>query len=144
MTNGVLSREERLALLATARTDELIELADACLTDAPAPTVLVAPEVGCVSAQVRDPILHERFLIGDVLACRAEVEVDGVRGWAMRLGDDLAAVLAMAVLDAVAESGRDASGAVGQLCARVAARRLADEAEEWAQLAPTIVEFEEL
>ncbi|MDF2257000.1 phosphonate C-P lyase system protein PhnG [Streptantibioticus ferralitis] len=144
LSNGRLSREERCALLAAATADELIELADICLAEGPDPVVVVAPEVGCVSAQVREPIVRQRFLIGDVLACRAEVELDGVRGWAMRLGDDRAAALAMAVLDAAAESGRDAAGGIARLCERVAARMRCEEAEEWAQLAPTIVEFEEL
>jgi alpha-D-ribose 1-methylphosphonate 5-triphosphate synthase subunit PhnG len=139
-----LSREERWALLATAGGDELIELADMCLDSAPEFAVILPPEVGCVSAQVRDPILRERFLLGDVLACRAEVEVNGVRGWAMRLGDDRAAVLAMAILDAAAETGPDLADAVEHLCQRLAQRLRRADDEEWAELAPTVVEFEEL
>ncbi|MER7083169.1 phosphonate C-P lyase system protein PhnG, partial [Saccharopolyspora kobensis] len=95
-----MNREQRAALLAVAEPDELIELADACLATGSAPTVLVAPEVGCVSVQVREPVVRDRFLLGDVLACRAEVELDGSRGWSMRLGDDRAAALAAAILDA--------------------------------------------
>jgi alpha-D-ribose 1-methylphosphonate 5-triphosphate synthase subunit PhnG len=139
-----LSREERWALLAAAGGDELIELADMCLEGAPEFAVILPPEVGCVSAQVRDPILRERFLLGDVLACRAEVEVDGVRGWAMRLGDDRAAVLAMAILDAAAETGPDRADEVERLCQRLAQRLRRADDEEWAELAPTVVEFEEL
>ncbi|MEU6270609.1 phosphonate C-P lyase system protein PhnG [Saccharopolyspora shandongensis] len=138
-----MNREQRAALLAVAEPAEVIELADACLEAAPPPKVLVAPEVGCVSVQVREPIVRDRFLLGDVLACRAEVELDGARGWAMRLGDDRAAALAAAILDAAVESGR-ARTEVDELCARVAERQRLAEDTEWAELAPTIVEFEEL
>ena len=139
-----MDRAQRCGLLAEAEAGELRELADGCLADGADVRVLVAPEVGCVSTQVREPVAGERFLIGDILACRAEVELAGHRGWAMRLGDDRAAVLAAAVLDAEAEAGRPMAAAVDALCHAVA-RRLADRHDrEWAELAPTIVEFEEL
>lgn len=139
-----LTRARRCELLALAEADELRTLADACLADGVEVRVLVAPEVGVVSAQVREPVAQERFLLGDVLACRAEVELAGNRGWAMRLGDDRAAVLAAAVLDAEVEAGRARAVEVDRLCRAVAARKAEREEREWTELAPTIVEFEEL
>jgi alpha-D-ribose 1-methylphosphonate 5-triphosphate synthase subunit PhnG len=151
-----LSREERWALLAAARPSELIGLADTCLGAASAFQVVVPPQVGCVSAQVREPILRERFLLGDVLACSAEVELDGHRGWALRFGDDRAAVLAMAIVDAAACAWLPDGGAapgdgndgvadeIDRLCDELAGRQRDTEAAEWAELAPTVVEFEEL
>ena len=141
---GEGSREERAGLLALAGNAELVALADGCLADGAQLTVLVPPEVGCVATEVREPVGHERFLLGDVLACRAEVELAGTRGWAMRLGDDRVAVLAAAVCDAEAEADRPMAGEVAALCRRVAAREAAAEAAEWAVLAPTVVAFEEL
>lgn len=140
----VLGREERCGLLAEARPEELRELADRCLADGARVVVTRAPEVGCVSTQVREPVAAQRFLLGDVLACRAEVELAGERGWAMRLGDDRAAVLAAAVLDAEAAAGRPHAEDVDALCRRVARQRAEELAREWAELAPTVVEFEEL
>ncbi|MBK1783019.1 phosphonate C-P lyase system protein PhnG [Prauserella cavernicola] len=140
----VVSREQRCGLLADAEPDELRALADECLADGGDVRVLVGPEVGFVTAQIREPVAAERFLLGDVLTCRAEVELDGHRGWAMRLGDDRAAVLAAAVLDAEAEAGRPHAEAVHRLCAHVAGRRADRDDAEWAELAPTVVEFEEL
>ena len=136
--------EDRAALLALADPLELIGLADACLAAGDRPRVLVAPEVGCVATQVREPIAGERFLLGDVLACRAEVELDGARGWAMHLGDNRAAVLAAAICDAEVQAARPRAADVAALCRRVADRVAAEEAAEWAELAPTVVEFEEL
>ncbi|GHJ36988.1 hypothetical protein Sm713_25970 [Streptomyces sp. TS71-3] len=131
-------------MLARADRDELIASADACLADGAQVRILVAPEVGCITAQVREPVLAQRFVAGDVLACRAEVELAGHRGWAMRLGDDRAAVLAAAVLDAEVQAERPGAEEVDALCRRVALRLERRDAEEWAELAPTVVEFEEL
>lgn len=139
-----LSREERLGLLASATADELLAAADTCLAAADSFAVVTSPTVGCVPTQVREPVMRERFLLGDVLACTAEVEFNGVRGWAMRLGDDRAATLAMAVLDAAGAFSADLARPIDELCARVADRVRDADAAEWAELAPTIVEFEEL
>ncbi|MFI5613067.1 phosphonate C-P lyase system protein PhnG [Amycolatopsis sp. NPDC051903] len=139
-----LGREERCGLLAEAEPGELRALADACLADGAEVRVLLAPEVGCVQTQVREPVAGERFLLGDVLACRAEVELAGHRGWAMRLGDDRAAALAAAVLDAEVQAGRPRASEVDELCREVARRLVEREEREWAELAPTVVEFEEL
>ena len=139
-----LNRAQRCGLLAKAETEELHVLADACLADGTDVGVLVAPEVGLVSVQVREPVAEERFLLGDVLTCRAEVELAGHRGWAMRLGDDRVAVLAAAVLDAEVEAGRPHAAQVHRLCQAVAAREAERQDREWAELAPTVVEFEEL
>ena len=143
MTKAI-TREERLALLAEAAGDELIGAADACLAAASSFAVITPPSVGCVTAQVREPVLRQRFFLGDVLACTAEVEFDGVRGWAMRLGDDRAAVLAMAVLDAAAACSPGLANEVDALCERAAERSRGADAAEWAELSPTIVQFEEL
>jgi alpha-D-ribose 1-methylphosphonate 5-triphosphate synthase subunit PhnG len=140
----VITREERLALLATASGDELIDAADACLAAASSFAVVTPPAVGCVPTQVREPVRRQRFFLGDVLACTAEVEFDGVRGWAMRLGDDRAAALAMAVLDAAAACSPDLAQQIDALCARAAERAGEADATEWAELSPTIVQFEEL
>ncbi|WP_214366872.1 phosphonate C-P lyase system protein PhnG [Pseudonocardia sp. H11422] len=139
-----MRRERRAELLALADPEELLALADRCLADGVRPTVLVAPEVGCIATEVVDPVAADRFLLGDVLACRAEVELAGTRGWAMRLGDDRAAVLAAAVCDAEAAAGGSATPEVDALCIRVAEREAARSAAEWEALAPTVVAFEEL
>lgn len=138
------SCEERAGLLALARREELVGLADTCLADGVPPRVLRAPEAGCVATQVTEPIAGERFLLGDVLAVQTEVELGGARGWSMRLGDDRVAVLAAAICDAEVQAGRPHAADVLALCGRVAAREAAAEAAEWARLAPTVVEFEEL
>ncbi|TCN50734.1 alpha-D-ribose 1-methylphosphonate 5-triphosphate synthase subunit PhnG [Rhodococcus sp. SMB37] len=144
MTSHTYSRERLAELLAVAPEEDLVSTADACLSDGAALTVLTTPEIGCIATQVREPIGHVRFFLGNVLACHAEVRLDGTRGWAMRMGDDRAAVLAAAVCDAEVAAGRPNAGHVLDLCARIEAELGRADAEEWAHIAPTIVQFEEL
>lgn len=144
MITHVYSRERITELLAAAPAHELVELADACLSDGAELAVLTSPEVGSVAARVREPIAHDHFFLGDVLACRAEVSLAGARGWAMRMGDNRAATLAAAICDAEVHGERPQADRIRQLCARVEENHHLAEADEWARLAPTVVQFEEL
>ncbi|HSL58535.1 MAG TPA: phosphonate C-P lyase system protein PhnG, partial [Acidimicrobiales bacterium] len=106
MPPTTLTRERRAELLAAAPAESLIALAERCLADGTDPVVVAGPEVGMVMLTVREPVARERFHLGEVLVTRAEVELDGARGWAMRAGDDRLATLAAAVLDAEVEARR--------------------------------------
>jgi alpha-D-ribose 1-methylphosphonate 5-triphosphate synthase subunit PhnG len=144
--NGTLTREERCDLLAAAEHEEIVPLAERLLADgsAPAPTVVKAPETGMVVLQVREPVEDSRFYLGEVLVTECEVEVGGVAGWSMREGDDRVAALAAALLDAVAAAGLPATAEIDALCDRIAERRAASDAAEWAEIRSTTVAFEEL
>jgi alpha-D-ribose 1-methylphosphonate 5-triphosphate synthase subunit PhnG len=147
-----LTADRRAELLALAKENDLVELAERCLhaaadntsDDAPQTTVIEPPTVGTIPLSVREPVVGERFILADVLATQAEVEHRGHRGWAMRLGDNTTATLAAAICDAEAASGAELAAEVEQLCRRTE-RNLADRAAaEWEELARTEVRFEEL
>lgn len=141
---AALDRDRRCELLAATDAPGLVTLAERCLDDGATVTVVAGPEVGTVALQVRDPIVGERFFLGEALVTRVEVGLDGARGWAMRMGSDRVAALAAAVLDAEVEAGRPRAGEVDALC-RSTDRALAAAADaEWDDLAPTEVRFEEL
>lgn len=137
------TREWRSEQLAFADASDLVELADRCLAVGRT-RVTRDPAVGTVSLSVREPVVGERFLLADVLATRAEVDHRGVRGWAMRLGDDKEATVAAAICDAEASTGTGLTEEIDALCAQTERRRREREAAEWAELAPTEVRFEEL
>ncbi|MDR1205287.1 MAG: phosphonate C-P lyase system protein PhnG [Peptococcaceae bacterium] len=67
--------------------------------------LLKAPEKTMILLNVREPVRQSRFYLGEALAVHCMVEVDGVRGAAAQLGDDLQKVQAAAILDA-AHTGR--------------------------------------
>ncbi len=140
----VLTREERSELLALAGGDPLRSLADAVLATCPPPVVLDGPTVGTAPCIVREPVQSIRFALIDVLVTRAEVELEGSRGWAMRLGDDRLATLAAAVCDAEVERHGPLAGDVLALCALTAHDDAERRSRQWAELNPTIVSFEEL
>jgi len=136
-------RERRCELLALAKSAEIVDLAERCIAAAPV-KVLAGPEVGMVMLQVREPVVRERFYLGEVLVTRAEVERSGTRGWAMRMGDDRVATLAAAICDAEVERGGDLAGEILDLCDRIAERAAHQRADEWSEIAPTRVRFEGL
>ena len=137
-------RDRRTELLAVADRSALLDLADRCLARGPKPVIVSPPTTGMVLLEVREPVEHLRFHLGDVVVTRAEVAVHGARGWSMRLGDDRKATLAAAICDAEAEGGGSFTDRVVALCEETAAQQRRAQTEEWDELAPTEVSFEEL
>ena len=140
-----ISTERRAELLARAPGAALIALAEQSIEERGAsPTVIAGPETGMVMMTVREPIARERFHLGEVLVTRAEVEVDGHRGWSMRLGDDRVAALAAAILDAeVAAEGSFAADVI-DLCLLTEELDADRDESEWDELGPTRVHFDEI
>lgn len=139
-----MNATERSELLAIAEADDVIALAERCLDVYGDPNVLITPETGLVVMQVREPVCTERFHLGEVVVTRAEVEIYGHRGWSMRLGHDRVATLGAAVCDAVAAGAGPLATDIAALCELTRERRARRLADEWNEIAPTLVEFEEL
>lgn len=146
-----LSREQRTELLAIADSDALQLLADRALKYTFVSESLVItkkPETGLVMMQVREPVCMERFYLGEIAATRAEVLIDKEKGWAIRLGTDKAAVLGAAILDAVCEINNEylseLQNDVFTLCVETARIESNSAFNEWNEIFPTIVNFEEL
>jgi alpha-D-ribose 1-methylphosphonate 5-triphosphate synthase subunit PhnG len=131
-------------LLAVAEASELIALADELLATHGDPTLVIAPEIGLVMMEVREPVCEERFHLGEVVVTRAEVVIAGHTGWAMRLGTDRVATLAAAICEAIGSSDLADRHLVHRLCERTARHHEAKLATEWEQLAATEVRFEEM
>ncbi len=136
--------ERRAELLAEADDVAVRELAEHCLRLLGEPVIVTPPETGIVMMQVREPIVRERFHLGEVVVTRADVELAGHRGWSIRPGTDRVATLAAAICDAAAQSGGEIAADVERLCAETARSIERSEADLATTLRPTIVEFEEL
>lgn len=143
-------REALGGLLALADPEQLCALADSVLAGstlagaAGSFQITRAPTTGVLVSQVREPIASHRFIAGDLVASTAEVVLDEAAGWGMRLGDDRAAALAQAVLDAEVLRRGGRTDAVLSLALGTAERLRAERVAEWDRLTPTIVEFEEI
>jgi alpha-D-ribose 1-methylphosphonate 5-triphosphate synthase subunit PhnG len=67
--------------------------------------ILKGPEKTMILIQIREPVRQGRFYLGEALAAHCIVELDGVRGAAVQLGDDLRRAEASAILDAAHTGG---------------------------------------
>lgn len=141
---GALTVERRTELLARSDAAEVVELAETCIDRVGMPTVLTGPDVGTVMMRVREPVVGERFDLGEVVVVRTEVDVAGKRGWSMRLGTDRVASLAAAVCEAAASADERCAADVDALCRLTAERQRTAATDEWSELAETEVHFEEL
>jgi alpha-D-ribose 1-methylphosphonate 5-triphosphate synthase subunit PhnG len=127
-----------------AEAADVIALASLCLRDDPDVTVTKTPRVGVVVTQVREPVAEQRFILGDLMACQAEVNRRGVYGWSTRLGSDTLAVLSAAILAAEFTADGPRRAEIEELVDRTERTRAAQRAAEWERLTPSIVEFEEI
>lgn len=134
----------RAAMLAQAEPEALAAVADQCLAAAPMPDIHHGPATGTVVLTVREPVETTRFHLGEVLVTRCQLEHRGVTAWAMRMGDHRAATLAAAICDAEAQANGPATAAVERLVAETREQLDTERAEEWSELEPTIVAFEEM
>ena len=66
---------------------------------------LKKPEKTMVLLQVKEPVKQSRFYLGEMLAVHCIVELEGVRGAAVLMGDDFSKAEAAAVLDAAHSGG---------------------------------------
>ena len=55
--------------------------------------------------KMREPVKQSLFYIGEVIVCEAAVEIDGVQGAAVLMGDDAEKTLGMAIIDAAVNKG---------------------------------------
>jgi alpha-D-ribose 1-methylphosphonate 5-triphosphate synthase subunit PhnG len=109
-----------------------------------AAALLKGPEKTMVLLQVREPVRRGRFYLGELLAARCVVELDGVRGAAVLMGDDLGKAKDAAVLDAAHSGGFPGFTLVEPDLLRLEEARLAGLAEEAADIRKTQVSFQAL
>lgn len=69
------------------------------------PVIVKEPAKTLVMIKLRDPVKQGTFFLGEVIACEAAVEIDGVPGVAVMMGDDAEKVLDMAIIDAAVNLG---------------------------------------
>jgi len=64
------------------------------------PVIVKEPEKTLTMIKLRDPVKQGMFYIGEVIVCEAAVEIDGVQGVSVLMGDDADKALDMAIIDA--------------------------------------------
>ncbi len=67
--------------------------------------IIKEPNKTLAMIKMREPVKESLFYIGEVLVCEAIVELDGIKGIAVTMGDDLKKTLDMAIIDAAYNKG---------------------------------------
>ena len=69
------------------------------------PVIVKEPGKTLAMIKLRDPVKEGVFYIGEVIVCEASVEIDGVQGISVLMGDDAEKALDMAIIDAAVNKG---------------------------------------
>ena len=69
------------------------------------PVIVKEPGKTLTMIKMREPVRQSLFYIGEVIVCEAAVEIDGVKGVAVAMGDDAEKALNMAIIDAAINKG---------------------------------------
>jgi alpha-D-ribose 1-methylphosphonate 5-triphosphate synthase subunit PhnG len=69
------------------------------------PVIVKEPGKSLTMIKMREPVRQSLFYIGEVIVCEASVEIDGVKGIAVLMGDDTEKTLDMAIIDAAVNKG---------------------------------------
>jgi len=89
-----------------AKTDSrVIEALSADIQKTCRPVIVKEPGKTLAMIRMREPVKQSLFYIGEVIVCEAVVEIDGIQGVAVVMGDDEAKTLDMAIIDAAINLG---------------------------------------
>ena len=69
------------------------------------PVIIKEPGKTLTMIKTREPVKQSLFYLGEVIVCEAVVEIDGVKGIAVAMGDDTEKTLDMAIIDAAVNKG---------------------------------------
>ena len=69
------------------------------------PVVMKGPGKTLAMIKMREPVSQSLFYIGEVIVCEAAVEIDGVQGVCVLMGDDIEKTLDIAIIDAACSKG---------------------------------------
>ena len=103
--------------------------------------LLKKPEKTMILLKIREPVKGSRFYLGEALAAHCVVEIDGVRGASVQLGDDMEKTLSAAVLDAAHTGNFPGFELVEGELMELDASRVAEAAEVASAVRATQVRF---
>ena len=89
-----------------ARSDrETVAALSADIQKFHSPVIVKEPGKTLTMIKMREPVKQSLFYIGEVIVCEASVEIDGVQGVAVAMGEDAEKILDMAIIDAAVNKG---------------------------------------
>lgn len=99
-----MEKKRLFAILAKASRETVFELSEEIQKNH---GITIIKELGKTLAMIkmREPVKESLFYIGEVIVCEAVVELEGVKGMAVTMGDDTEKTLHMAIIDAAVNKG---------------------------------------
>lgn len=138
-----MEREVRLQAISLSDTENLVTIADEILGTIEV-EVVRGPTVGLLMVRVEEPSARLPFNFAEVTVSEAEILAGGKRGYAMVMGREPEKALAGAIIDGAIEAGHPVATTVERSLQDALDRESARQAREWAQVAGTMVKFEEM
>ena len=99
-----MEKKRLTKILAKTARETLASLAAEVLEKYPA-VIIKEPSKTLTMIKMREPVRQSLFYIGEVIVCEAVIELGGVKGMAVCMGDDTEKTLNMAVIDAAVNKG---------------------------------------
>ncbi len=137
-------RSDRFELIAACEGETLGRFANDVLADDLSLFVRQEPRPQLIMQQVREPVERRPFNLGEILVTPAEVDLDGVRGFAMVPGKSERAALSGAIVDAAVAGGHKATADIVEALEDVDARRREQRRRTWAESKHTTVDFQSM
>jgi len=94
-----MDKKRLTKILAKADRDVIASLS-ADIQKTHKPVIVKEPGKTLTMIKMREPVKQSLFYIGEVIVCEAVVEIDGIKGVAVLMGDDAEKTLNMAIIDA--------------------------------------------
>jgi len=135
-----ISKSELFQALSLGDRAPIIELAGRIVENHDI-VVLKKPQRMLVMLRVRESARHTLFNAAEALACECMVRIGDVKGYAACLGEDLARVYAMAVIDAALNAGVDECNQITDVLLNIQKTIAESRAAEAKLLLSTKVDF---
>ena len=98
-------KKRRLTRILAKADKQIVAAMSASIQEKHRPVIVKEPGKTLTMIKMREPVRQSLFYIGEVIVCEAMVEIDGVKGVAVTMGDDTTKVLDMAIIDAAINKG---------------------------------------
>ena len=105
MNNKLFMEKKRLTKILANADRECIASLAAGIQKTHSPVIVKGPDKTLTMIKMREPVKQSLFYIGEVIVCEATVEIDGIKGIAVLMGDDTGKTLDMAIIDAAINNG---------------------------------------
>ena len=99
-----MNKKRLFEIMARANSKAIAELAEKIKQNENI-TIIKEPNKTLTMIKMREPAKASLFYIGEVIVCEAVVEIDGIKGTAVTMGDDFEKTLDMAIIDSAYNKG---------------------------------------